>query len=86
MYSPPEWLSRRQYRAVSATVWTLGILLYDMVCGDIPFENEQRIVEARLSFPKKLSYGLYNLLLFISVTCAGFESVVKLYAVHHSHN
>ena len=64
VYSPPEWINYRLYRPEGLTVWSLGILLYDMVCGDVPFECDAQISRANLTwFPQlKLSEEVKSLI------------------------
>ncbi|RXN26866.1 serine threonine- kinase pim-2-like protein [Labeo rohita] len=35
-YCPPEYLMTGEYHGEPATVWSLGILLFALMCGDFP--------------------------------------------------
>lgn len=56
-YCPPEWILYQKYFGVSATVWGLGILLYDLLVGDMPFDNYNEITEAQVPPIPGLSHG-----------------------------
>ena len=55
VYAPPEWIKTKKYKAEPLTVWSLGILLFNMVCGDVPFEKDEQICNAKLKFRKSIS-------------------------------
>lgn len=64
-YAAPEWVTCRRYFALPQTVWSLGILLYDLVCGDIPFADDSAIMKCQPQFPNHLTPGKYSTLLCI---------------------
>uniref|UniRef100_A0A8B9RK86 non-specific serine/threonine protein kinase n=1 Tax=Astyanax mexicanus TaxID=7994 RepID=A0A8B9RK86_ASTMX len=61
-YCPPEYLIERRYHAKPATVWSLGVLLYRMVCGFLPFRNDQEICKGLTHIRGGLSYECRDLI------------------------
>lgn len=57
MFSPRECLLGEEYFAEPATVWSVGVTLYDMVCGRLPFDSVIEIIRGRVNFPKTMSPG-----------------------------
>ncbi|RNA20315.1 serine threonine- kinase pim-3 [Brachionus plicatilis] len=61
-YKPPEYIAHKKYTAHASTIWTLGILLYDMCNGQLPFETEQDILEYNIQMKASLSHEYKELL------------------------
>ena len=59
-YASPEMVSGKKYNGITNDVWSIGIILYAMIYGYLPFENEngnnellfRRIRECKIDYPQ----------------------------------
>ncbi|KAI0979839.1 hypothetical protein GJ496_006273 [Pomphorhynchus laevis] len=61
-FSTPEYIKWSKYKAMPSTVWTLGVLLYDMVIGRLPFENDKDILAKQIEIAAPISCQLRTLI------------------------
>merc|ERR1719266_3010251 len=52
--APPEYFTKRCYKADGLNVWSLGILLYNMTTGDVPFKSDRQVKKAEIKFEENL--------------------------------
>ena len=73
-YASPEMVSGNKYNGFKIDIWSTGIILYAMVCGYLPFEDEdndilyKKIIEYILDLHKYISKNSNDLMNKILVT------------------
>ena len=73
-YASPEMVSGNKYNGFKIDIWSTGIILYAMLCGYLPFEDEnndllfKKILECKLEYPTFLSEDSIDLMNKILVT------------------
>jgi len=62
-YSAPEVIARREYDGALTDVWSLGVLLYHMTHGELPFQNTGQIRAGEYSIAQGvMAPGAHDLL------------------------
>ena len=67
-YACPEIIQNDYYNPELADVWSLGVVLYVMVCGYLPFsedddeENKFLIINGKIDYPREISNKVKDLL------------------------
>jgi 5'-AMP-activated protein kinase, catalytic alpha subunit len=67
-YAAPEMIAGKAYRGLEVDIWSSGIILYAMVCGCLPFEDDdtsllyRKILRGEFDIPEHLSSDCVNLL------------------------
>ena len=67
-YAAPEMLCGTNYDGISVDIWTTGIILYALLCGCLPFDNEDRnilykkIMKGKISYPENLEKDAIDLI------------------------
>lgn len=68
-YVSPEMLQTKMYNGQAADIWSLGVVLYVLLCGTYPFIDREpkalfdKIVSSKISLPSDLSVEARDLLM-----------------------
>ncbi|KAM6968105.1 serine/threonine-protein kinase pim-1-like [Aplochiton taeniatus] len=81
-YTPPEWFLQRQYLAGAATVWSVGVTLYNLVCGFQPFSTIRETIKGRVRFTKGISPECRHLIRWCLSTKAADRPTLEQILLH----
>ena len=83
-FAAPELLQAKQYTGPEVDLWSFGIVLYVLVCGKVPFDDQSmpqlhaKIKKGHVEYPPWLSQGMSRVL-------AGNDKLLTRHRMQKSH-
>ncbi|KAI9260475.1 hypothetical protein BDA99DRAFT_512174 [Phascolomyces articulosus] len=87
-FAAPELLHAKAYTGPEVDVWSFGIVLYVLVCGKVPFDDQSmpalhaKIKRGHVDYPSHLSSECKNLLSRMLVTNPNHRATISEIIVH----
>lgn len=88
-FAAPELLKASPYTGPEVDVWSFGVVLYVLVCGKVPFDDEnssvlhEKIKQGKVEYPQHLSIEVISLLSKMLVVDPKRRATLKQVVEHH---
>lgn len=88
-FAAPELLKASPYTGPEVDVWSFGVVLYVLVCGKVPFDDEnssvlhEKIKQGKVEYPQHLSIEVISLLSKMLVVDPKRRATLKQVVAHH---
>lgn len=76
-YAAPEMIEGKKYQGIMVDIWSIGVILYALVCGFLPFEDPntanlyKKILAGEFQLPKFISPDVADLIKKVLTTDPG---------------
>ncbi|KAI8364740.1 uncharacterized protein BYT42DRAFT_167466 [Radiomyces spectabilis] len=87
-FAAPELLNAKEYTGPEVDVWSFGVVLYVLVCGKVPFDDQsmpalhEKIKRGVVDYPSYLSSDCKNLLSRMLVTQPSHRATISEVIIH----